>query len=476
MRLLILALSVAVCVSGGLVGGRNGSVKENVTNEIIGSSMLEFRKRLAAYEEKLLEELKLNGEQRKLAEKLKTLKRKTVGKSLGEDSIETINMKSHVADMLFQGDMVLTKEQQDQILGDVAHTRGKRQAYSNKSYRWHEGVSYFFDDSASDKVRSVFKKAAKQWMDSTCVDFKENKSAKDRIGVFMGDGCWSYVGRNGGLQNLSLGTGCEKVRIAAHEIGHALGFVHTHARHDRDDYITIDIGNIEPGETSQFETLSKTDNNNYGVPYDYGSVMHYGALSRDEKLTLVPKDLNYTETLGSPHISFYDIYMMNIHYNCLERCEGVNTRCRNGGFAHPRACYKCVCPHGYGGKLCNRRPKGCGESLKASEDWTTLVDDLGDKDGPKWREDFVKCHYWITAPKGRKIQVKFVDFTKGVDTDGCRLAGVEIKIKKDPRFTGYRFCSDKFANTTLTSTRDVVPIITYNRYSSTITKLEYRYI
>ncbi|VDO08990.1 unnamed protein product [Haemonchus placei] len=381
-------------------------------------------------------------------------------------------------------------------------------------------------------------------MDSTCVDFKENKSdqrmihlnsrglAEDRIGVFMENGCWSSVGKRGGLQKLSLGRGCEHVRIAAHEIGHALGFFHTHSRHDRDDYITVDIENIEPGETSQFKTKSKTDNNNYGIPYDYGSVMHYEATRYsiylactayiintglvnelevfsfavdDERPTLVPKDLNYTETLGSPFISFYDILMMNIQYNCLDRCEGINTQCRNGGFAHPRACYKCVCPHGYGGKLCGRRvnvffslnsqifrkifqPKGCGERLKASEDWTTLVDDLGDKEaGHVYREDFVKCHYWITV-------LKFVDFTKGADTDGCQLAGVEIKTKKDPGLTGYsrletliiktiltynlcsRFCSDKFANTTLTSTRNVVPIITYNRYSYTKTKLEYRYI
>ncbi|KAK6035448.1 hypothetical protein COOONC_27047 [Cooperia oncophora] len=86
----------------------------------------------------------------------------------------------------------------------------------------------------------------------------------------------------------------------------------------------------------------------------------------------------------------------------------------------------------------------------------------------------MKCHYWIKAPFGKTVQVKFVNFTDGIAVDGCTYAGVEIKTHEDQRRTGYRFCSKDDANTILNSTLSTVPIITYNRIYATVTKLEYR--
>ncbi|PIO60340.1 astacin [Teladorsagia circumcincta] len=70
----------------------------------------------------------------------------------------------------------------------------------------------------------------------------------------------------------------EEIGTASHELGHALGFFHTHQRHDRDEYITVNWTNFDIGDnyTSQFVKQSNITNDNYGLPYDYGSVMHYG--------------------------------------------------------------------------------------------------------------------------------------------------------------------------------------------------------
>ncbi|KAL1467231.1 hypothetical protein MTO96_026227, partial [Rhipicephalus appendiculatus] len=60
------------------------------------------------------------------------------------------------------------------------------------------------------------------------------------------DVCYSYLGRNGGEQTLSLGDGCLYNGTVAHELLHVVGFYHEHTRPDRDDYVDVFERNIMP--------------------------------------------------------------------------------------------------------------------------------------------------------------------------------------------------------------------------------------
>lgn len=67
--------------------------------------------------------------------------------------------------------------------------------------------------------------------------------------------CWSFVGKFGGAQILSLeppdekGPNClENEGRAIHELMHALGIFHEHSRADRDTYIDVHYENIIPGK------------------------------------------------------------------------------------------------------------------------------------------------------------------------------------------------------------------------------------
>ncbi len=59
--------------------------------------------------------------------------------------------------------------------------------------------------------------------------------------------CSSYVGRNGGMQPVSLEGDCLNPTNVRHELMHAIGFRHEHSRTDRDDYVTIKWDNIIKG-------------------------------------------------------------------------------------------------------------------------------------------------------------------------------------------------------------------------------------
>ena len=62
--------------------------------------------------------------------------------------------------------------------------------------------------------------------------------------------------------------------MVTHEIGHALGMYHEHSRSDRDNYVQVIYDNIQTGKEDNFNSFPT---NNYGVPYDFYSMMHYSS-------------------------------------------------------------------------------------------------------------------------------------------------------------------------------------------------------
>ncbi|KAG8449738.1 hypothetical protein GDO86_016398 [Hymenochirus boettgeri] len=151
----------------------------------------------------------------------------------------------------------------------------------------------------------------------TCVDFVTRSNEPNAIQITSGAGCWSYVGMNGGLQEVSISQKtCMIKGVIQHEINHALGFVHEHVRDDRDNYVDIITENIQPALIGNFEKENTVD---LKIVYDYVSVMHYprNAYSISPSLdTIVPKPDPNIEIGQKYGLTNLDILKINALYRC----------------------------------------------------------------------------------------------------------------------------------------------------------------
>jgi hypothetical protein len=84
--------------------------------------------------------------------------------------------------------------------------------------------------------------------------------------------CESYVGRIGGEQEVGGSVKCD-LGTLLHEMGHVVGLYHEMSRPDRDNYITINTGNVIKGSEANFAILG--DNFQDLTLFDYASVMEY---------------------------------------------------------------------------------------------------------------------------------------------------------------------------------------------------------
>merc|ERR1712055_806955 len=113
---------------------------------------------------------------------------------------------------------------------------------------------------------------------------------------------------------------------------HAIGVQHTHSRPDRDNYVTIIEENIEENiqanATDNFEKLDKEEYYNFGLPYDYLSVMHYsGSLfSNGKGKTILTKDSSMQDVIGRAEgVSDGDIELVKRMYKCNGKTEPPTT-------------------------------------------------------------------------------------------------------------------------------------------------------
>ncbi|OQV15023.1 putative High choriolytic enzyme 1 [Hypsibius exemplaris] len=172
----------------------------------------------------------------------------------------------------------------------------------------------------SDEERNVIVGAMRYLESNTCIRFVNRTDQHDYINITGNlPGCWSYMGRYGGMQLLSLQRhGCVYHGHAVHELMHALGFHHEQSRSDRDEHVIINWSNIQPG--SHQEQFKLRNTNNLNLSYDYGSIMHYAvkdfAMDQDFP-ALIPKAKGVYAKIGQRDgLSPLDIQRLNLFYEC----------------------------------------------------------------------------------------------------------------------------------------------------------------
>lgn len=155
---------------------------------------------------------------------------------------------------------------------------------------WPEGKVPFFIQGDLENPERVIRALA---MFADVISFSPYQNEPDVL-VFQtaNSGCKSYVGKVGGKQPIWISPSCGTTEIA-HEIMHALGFIHEQNRSDREAYVKIQWDNVLESAAKNFGLFPSSMMKVSGAaPFDFESIMLYPPtiFSKNGQPTMVTVD------------------------------------------------------------------------------------------------------------------------------------------------------------------------------------------
>ncbi|XP_051997387.1 low choriolytic enzyme-like isoform X2 [Xyrauchen texanus] len=217
---------------------------------------------------------------------------------------------------------IIPEADEPELLDDIAVNERNADPCTSTDCLWptsadgHVYIPYVIADNYSSREVDIIQRALDSFSSVSCIRFFPRNDERDYISIESRSGCYSYVGRQGYGQIVSLASsGCIYHSTVQHELLHALGFNHEQTRSDRDDHIQVIWENILDDKKHNFDKINTL---NQGTPYDYNSVMQYEryAFSKNGLATMVPIPDSSVEIGTATEMSQNDMTRLFRLYKC----------------------------------------------------------------------------------------------------------------------------------------------------------------
>ncbi len=159
---------------------------------------------------------------------------------------------------------------------------------ANEIQKWEKGVVPYIVSSDVLEKKEIIEEIISYFQEETSLLFVPYTQQKNAILFqYIEEGCYSYVGRVGGIQPIYLSEDCNEKSVA-HEIMHALGFFHEQSRRDRDQFVEVVWENVEEDKKNNFLKVPDKWKSSEVLSFDYSSAMLYSpyAFSKNGENTL----------------------------------------------------------------------------------------------------------------------------------------------------------------------------------------------